>query len=158
MRCHLGSPGKHLSRLYGEIWNQQIVVTKSCLTLCDPMDDSMPGVSVLHYLPEFAQIHVHWVHWVGDAIQPSHSLPSSPTLSLSQHQIWSPCCPRDSQESSLAPQFESISSLVLSLLSGPPSHPYMTTGKTIVLTIWNMLCLIWPHFLIFIFSWSIIAL
>ena len=27
----------------------------------DPMDYSMPGSSVLHYLPEFAQIHVHWV-------------------------------------------------------------------------------------------------
>ena len=34
---------------------------KSCLTLCDPMDSSMLEASVLHYLPEFAQIHVHWV-------------------------------------------------------------------------------------------------
>ena len=58
---------------------------KSCLTLCDPMDCSMPGFPVLHYLPEFAQIHVHWV---GNAIQPSHPLssPSSPTFNLSQHQ------------------------------------------------------------------------
>ena len=39
-------------------------VFKSCPTLCNPMDCSMPGSSVLHYLPEFAQIHVHWV---GDA-------------------------------------------------------------------------------------------
>ena len=40
---------------------------------------------VLHYLPEFAQTHVHWV---SDAIQPSHPLspPSSPALSISQHQ------------------------------------------------------------------------
>ena len=38
--------------------------TKSFLTLCDPNDWSMPGSSVLHYLQEFAQIHVHWV---GDA-------------------------------------------------------------------------------------------
>ena len=46
---------------------------------------SMPGSSILHYLPEFAQTHVHWV---SDAIQPSHLLsPSSPTaLNLSQHQ------------------------------------------------------------------------
>ena len=39
-----------------------IVVVQSqklCLTLCDPMDCSMPASSVLHYLPEFAQIHVH---------------------------------------------------------------------------------------------------
>ena len=60
-------------------------VTKSCLTLGDPVDCSMPGSSVLHYLPEFAQIHVHWV---GDAIQPSHPLPSSSpfAFNLSQHQ------------------------------------------------------------------------
>ena len=34
-------------------------VAKECLTLCDPMDSSMPGSSVFHYLLEFAQIHVH---------------------------------------------------------------------------------------------------
>ena len=34
-------------------------VTKSCLTLCDPMDCSMPGFLVLHCLPDSAQIHVH---------------------------------------------------------------------------------------------------
>ena len=34
-------------------------VSKSCLILCDPMDCSTPGFPVLHYLPEFAQIHVH---------------------------------------------------------------------------------------------------
>ena len=49
------------------------------------MDCSMPGSPVLHYLPEFAQIHVRWV---GDAIQPSHPLlPPSPfAFNLSQHQ------------------------------------------------------------------------
>ena len=41
-------------------------VTKPCLTLCNPMDCSTPGFPVLHYLPELAQIHVHWVC---DAIQ-----------------------------------------------------------------------------------------
>ena len=49
-------------------------VAKLCPTFCDPMDSSTPGYSVLHYLPEFAQIHVCWV---GDAIQPSHPLPPS---------------------------------------------------------------------------------
>ena len=34
-------------------------VAKSCPTLCDPMDCSTPGLPVLHYLPEFAQTHVH---------------------------------------------------------------------------------------------------
>ena len=43
-------------------------VAKLCPTLCDPMDCNMPDSSVLHHLPEFVQIHVHWV---GDAIQPS---------------------------------------------------------------------------------------
>ena len=36
-------------------------VAKSCLTLCHPMDCSMPGSPVPHCLPEFSQIHVHWV-------------------------------------------------------------------------------------------------
>ena len=36
-------------------------VAKSCLSLCDPMRCSTPGFSVLHYLPEFAQIYFHWV-------------------------------------------------------------------------------------------------
>ena len=48
----------------------------------------------------------------------------------------SPFCPRDSQESSPAPQFKSISSLVLSFLDGP-ALTYMTTGKTIALTRWT---------------------
>ena len=47
------------------------------------------------------------------------------------------CSPRDSQESSPTPQFKSISSLALSLLYGSASHPYMTTGKNIALTIWT---------------------
>ena len=59
-------------------------ITKLCLTLCNPMDCSTPGFPGLHHLPEFAQIHVHWV---GDAISPSHPLPpSSPfTCNLSKH-------------------------------------------------------------------------
>ena len=44
------------------------LVTKSCSTLHDPMDCSMPGSPVLHHLPEFAQIHGHWV---SDAISSS---------------------------------------------------------------------------------------
>ena len=41
------------------------LVAKLCLTVCDPKDCSMPSSSILHRLPEFAYIHVHWV---GDAI------------------------------------------------------------------------------------------
>ena len=60
-------------------------VAQSCPTLCDPMNCSTPGLPVHHQLPEFTQTHVHWV---GDAIQPSHPLssPSPPALNLSQHQ------------------------------------------------------------------------
>ena len=49
------------------------------------MDCSMPGLPVHHQLPEFTQPHVHWI---GDAIQPSHPLssPSPPAFNLSQHQ------------------------------------------------------------------------
>ena len=49
------------------------VQSQFCLTVCGPMDCSIPGFPVHHQLPELAQTHVHWV---GDAIQPSH-----------------PCCP-----------------------------------------------------------------
>ena len=133
------------------VWSYCCSVTQSCPAPCDPMDCSTPGLPVHHQLPELAQTHVHWV---GDAIQPSHPLLSlsPPTFSLSQHQglfqwvdsshqvaksmgasastsvlpmniqgwlVWSPYSPRDSQESSPAPQFESINFLALSLLYGP---------------------------------------
>ena len=65
---HSGNPYKH----------QFSSVTQSCPTLCNPMNRSMPGLPVHHQLLEFTQTHVHWV---GDAIQPSH-----PALNLSQHQ------------------------------------------------------------------------
>ena len=50
-------------------------VTQWCPTLCDLMNCSTPGLPVYHQLLEFTQTHVHWV---GDAIQPSHPL-SSPS-------------------------------------------------------------------------------
>ena len=65
-------------------------LAQSCPTFCNPMDCSTPGFPVLHYLPELAQTHVHWVD---DAI---HAQESSPT-----------------------PQFKSINSLALSLLYCP---------------------------------------
>ena len=60
-------------------------VAQSCPTLCNAIDCSKPGFPVYHQLPEPAQTYVHWV---GDAIQPSHPLssPSPPDFSLSQHQ------------------------------------------------------------------------
>ena len=134
-------------------------MAQSCLTFCSPIHYSMPGFPVLHYLPEVAQTHDHWV---SDAIQLSHPLssPSLPAFILSQHQalfqwvgssqvakvlklqlqhqssqwifrvdflnihwkdwlVWSSCCPRDSQKSFPAPQFQSINSSAFSLLFGP---------------------------------------
>ena len=60
-------------------------ITQSCLTLCDPMNRSMPGLPIHHQLPEFTQTHAHRV---GDAIQPSPPLssPSPPAPNPSQHQ------------------------------------------------------------------------
>ena len=60
-------------------------VTESCPTLCNPMNCNTPGFLAHHQLPEFTQTQVHWV---SDAIQPSHPLssPSPPSLNLSQHQ------------------------------------------------------------------------
>ena len=60
-------------------------VTQSCLTPCDPMNRSTPGLPVHHQLPEFTQTHVHRV---SDTIQPSHPLssPSPPAPNPSQHQ------------------------------------------------------------------------
>ena len=73
------------SKSYWLARSQFSSVAQSCPTLCDPMDCSTPGLPVHHQLPESTQTHVHWV---SDAIQPSHSLsfPSPPSLNLSQHQ------------------------------------------------------------------------
>ena len=145
------SKGRWINRHKNSIHCCCCSVTQSCLTLCDPVECSIPAFPVLHYLPEFAQTHVHWMD---DAIQPSHPLapllllPSIfPSISIfSSHQVakmlelqlqhqsfqwicmvdflwdwlvWSLCCSGDSQESSLALQFEGINSSVLSLLYGP---------------------------------------
>ena len=131
-------------------------VAQSCLTLRETMDCSTPGFPVHHQLPELTQTHVHWV---SDAIQPSHPLlsPSPPTFNLSQPQglfqwisssirwpkYWSfsfsispsneysglisfridwldlLASRRNSQESSLAPQFKSINSSAFSFLYSP---------------------------------------
>ena len=134
-------------------------VAQSSLTLCDPMDCSMPGFLIHHQLPEIAQTHVHQV---GDDNQPSHPLPSPPAfifpsimvfsnesvLHIRWPKYWSfsfSISPSneysglisfriDWLESSPTPQFKSINSLALNFLYSPLSHPYMTTGKTIALT------------------------
>ena len=74
----------HLNNVYkGTV--QFSSVAQSCLTLCNPMDCSMPRLPVHHQLPEFTQTHVHQV---GGAIQPSPPLssPSPHAFVLSQRQ------------------------------------------------------------------------
>ena len=90
---HLAYYVKSLGQELGEygptlrimMWSCYSSFAKSCLTLCDTMDCSMPGFPVLHHLPEFALTQIHWVD---DAIQPFHPLlsPSPPAFNLSQHQ------------------------------------------------------------------------
>ena len=146
------------------------LVAKSYPTLCTPMDCSTPDLPVPHHLLELAQVHVHWI---GDAIQPSHPLsPSSPSaFGFSQHQglfQWVSCSHRVAKLLELQLQHQSFrwifrvdlgltrmislqSKGLLSLLqhhslktSGPQHsaffmvqllHLYMTTRKTIALTI-----------------------
>ena len=85
-----------LKRCRMKMWNLKIQTHRpieqnsswrmgTCLAVCSPMACSIPGFPVLHYLPEFTQTHVHWI---SDAIQPSHSLssPSPSAFNLSKHQ------------------------------------------------------------------------
>ena len=100
MNIHLGSMFRYIHiyicytymiymHIYVYIYTYQSVqfssVIQLCLTLCHPMNHSMPGLPVHHQLPEFTQTHPHRV---GDAIQPSHPLlaPSPPAPNPSQHQ------------------------------------------------------------------------
>ena len=90
--------------------NQFSSVSQSCLTLCDPMDCSTPGLPVHHQLLEFTQTHVHWV---SDAIQPSHPLssPSPPALNLSEHQglfKWVSCLHNVAKGLEFQPQHQSF--------------------------------------------------
>ena len=71
--------------MYVCVYIQFSSVVQSCLTLCDPMNQSTPDLPVHQHLLEFTQTHIHLVR---DAIQPSHpqSSPSPPALNPSQHQ------------------------------------------------------------------------
>ena len=82
-------PSKDITYFFFLISSYQFSsVAQSCLTLCNPMDCSMPGLPVHHQLPEPTQTHVHHV---SDAIQPSHPLllPSPLTLNLSCIRLFS---------------------------------------------------------------------
>ena len=110
------------------------LVTESCPTLCDPMDCSLPGSSVHRILqarilgwvaiPFNLSQHQGFIQWFGSSHQvlKYRSFSISPSseywglISFRDWLLWSPCCPRDPQQSSPAPQFESINSSALSFL------------------------------------------
>ena len=100
-------------------------VALSCLTLCDPMNCSPPGLPVHHQLLGFIQTHVHWV---GDAIRPSHPLssPFPPALNLSQHGVFS-------NESALCIRWPKYWSFSFNI---SPSNDYTQDH-------WFLLCLLW---------------
>ena len=103
--------GINARRRYQTVSSVQLL---SHVRLCNPMDCSMPGFPVHHQLPELTQTHVLYDWWV-----------------------WSPCCPRDSQESSPTPEFKSISLWHSAFLMVQLSQPYMATWKPIALTRWT---------------------
>ena len=135
-------------------------VTQSCLTLCDPVDCSTPGLPVHHQLQELTQTHVHWV---GDAIQLSHpltcpspaftgSFPMNQFVTSSGQSIvvsasasvlpmniqgWFPLgltgfiSLQSKGLKSSAAQFESINYSALNLPYGQLSHSHTTTRETI---------------------------
>ena len=77
---------RNLKSMLGSDYQPQFSsVAQSCPTLCHPINCSTPGLPVYHQLPEFTQTQVHWV---SDAIQPSHPLlsPSLAAPNPSQHQ------------------------------------------------------------------------
>ena len=160
------------------------LVTQLCQTLCDPMNCSMPDSSVLHYLPEFDQIHVHWV---SDAIQPLNPLPPPSPFAFnlswyqdlfqwvsSSHQVakyWSFSFSSHSSNEYLGliffridwfdlfaiqgtlktlVQHHNLKASVLqhSIFMDEHSHPYMTTGETIALTVQTFVGKVCLYFLI----------
>ena len=79
-----------LSTLQSSLWAHPSRLSFSLVRLCDPMDYSVPGFPVFHHVPEFTHTRVHWVN---DAIQPSHPLsplllPSSFTSPLNGAAPW----------------------------------------------------------------------
>ena len=84
VRTLLSTAGSMCSIPGGGTKSPHCSVTKSCPVICNPMECSTAGLPVPQHLPEFAQVHAHWI---GDAVQSFHPVsPSSSAFSLSQHQ------------------------------------------------------------------------
>ena len=105
-------------------------VAKSCPTLWDPTDFSTTGIPILHCLLEFAQTHVHWV---GDAIWPSHLLspPSLPAFNLSQHQGHSQWVSSSHQVAKVLEYSSSASVLPMNI------QDWFPLGSTGLISLWS---------------------
>ena len=149
-------------------------VTQSCLTLCDPMNRSTPGLPVHHQLPEFTQTHVHWISdahpTISSTAVPFSSCPQSFPASGSFHESalhirlpkywsfsfnispakehprlisfwmnWLDLLAVQGTLKSFLQHHSSKASILWhsAFFTAQLSHPYMTTGKTIVLTRWT---------------------
>ena len=142
-------PGEEEERIYNDCESCCCCsVAQSCLTLCDPMDCSTPAFLGLHYLPEFAQTHVHWV---GGATQSSHSLSPLllfsifPSIRVFSHELTLHISGTKfdllAVQGTLKNLFQhhNLKASVLprsAFLMVQLSHLYMTTRKTTTLTIW----------------------
>ena len=107
-----------------------VLVTQLCLTLCNPMDGSKPGFPVFHYLLEFSQIHVNWVH---DTIQQSHPL-SSPFPSCFQSFPASGSFPVSQLFTSGGQRTEASASASVLLMNIKGRFPWGLTGWTSLLS------------------------
>ena len=117
------SPPKSMS-IESEMPSNHLILC-CCLLLLPSIPLSIRRVSSLHQVAGVLEFQLQ-----------NQSYQWTPRTDLLQNGlVGSPCCPRDSKEYSLAPPFKSINSSVLSLLYGPNLHLYITTGKTIALTI-----------------------
>ena len=112
-------------------------VTQWCPTFCDPMNHSTPGLPVHHQLPEFTQTHVHWV---SDAIQPSHPLLSPSPLPPIPHSIRV-----FSNESTLRMRWPKYGSFSFSI--GPSNeHPGLMSFRMDWLDLFAVLVIFyWPY-------------
>ena len=119
-----------ISQSLPKVMSIESVMPSNHLIFCCPLL-FLPSIfpSIRIFTNESA-LHIRWPKYWSFSISPSFR-----TNFLYNWLVWLPCWSRDSQESSPAPQFKSINSSALNLFMVQLSHPYMTTGKTIALTL-----------------------
>ena len=109
-------------------------VQPSHLILCRPLLLLRPIFPSIRVFSNESVLHIRWLKYWSFSISPSNEYPG---LIFFRTLVGSPCCPRDSQESTSTSQYKNINSSVSAFFIVQLSHPYMTTGKTIALTRWT---------------------